>query len=176
MNEQYKTQALAFESKGFTNPQRFAHGALGLVTELHEFVNANGRFNQIEELGDMAWFLTLCIDALASEQLHQHFTPVPVEVYQIEKRVIAIADFAKRWMFYGTYNPGHVEDVAVAIEYIMSFIASEAGVLGYNLQTVLNKNIAKLSARYPDKVFNADKALNRNVAGEYKAMEGQSND
>ncbi len=42
--------------------------------------------------------------------------------------------------------------------------------LGLTWSTVLEKNIAKLEARYPDLRYDSEKSLNRNVAAEKAAM------
>lgn len=47
-------------------------------------------------------------------------------------------------------------------------------VLKLETSTVLERNIEKLSARYPGKVFSAEKALNRDLDTERKILEGES--
>ena len=42
--------------------------------------------------------------------------------------------------------------------------------IGVTMDDVLNKNIAKLEARYPGFTFDADKAINRDKAAEQAAM------
>lgn len=55
---------------------------------------------------------------------------------------------------------------------IMWGIALMCDTLGFDLEDVMRTNIAKLEARYPEKCFSADRALNRDIAAEQAAMKG----
>ena len=49
-------------------------------------------------------------------------------------------------------------------------IALMCDTLGFTIEEVMEKNIAKLEARYPDKKFDADRAINRDNEAEQEAM------
>lgn len=53
---------------------------------------------------------------------------------------------------------------------LMWYIINLCTVLGFDLEKILDKNIAKLKTRYPNK-FEADKALNRNLTSERSILE-----
>lgn len=53
----------------------------------------------------------------------------------------------------------------------MWYIANICNINNWNLEDILETNIKKLEARYPDK-FNQDKAVNRNLEVEREILEG----
>lgn len=63
-----------------------------------------------------------------------------------------------------------VDHVVEELGDIMWYINLMIQGLGLTWSTVLEKNIAKLEARYPDLRYDSEKSLNRNVAAEKAAM------
>ena len=60
------------------------------------------------------------------------------------------------------------EEVGDLMWYVINFCS----VMGFNLEDILEQNIAKLRARYPEK-FTEDKAINRDLAKEREILETQ---
>ena len=58
------------------------------------------------------------------------------------------------------------EEVGDLMWYVINFCS----VMGFNLEDILEQNIAKLRARYPEK-FTEDKAINRNLIKEREILE-----
>ena len=77
----------------------------------------------------------------------------------------------KRFFAYG--KPLDKHNIKEELGDLMWGIALMCDTLGFTLEDVLAMNIAKLEARYPNAKFNADHAINRDVAAEKAAMKGQ---
>jgi len=65
-----------------------------------------------------------------------------------------------------------VVNVGEEIADIMWYISNLCRIKGINLEEMLQRNIDKLKARYPDK-FSQEKALNRNLDKERDILEGK---
>ena len=59
-----------------------------------------------------------------------------------------------------------IEEIGDAMFYVNGLLE----LIGVEMSEVLEKNIAKLEARYPDLRFDADKAVNRDKVAEQEAM------
>ena len=79
-----------------------------------------------------------------------------------------LADAYKRHVFYGA----HVDPVNVVEEVgdICWYLAILMDELGFDFDTAMEKNIAKLQKRYPGKFTERD-AVTRNLEGERKVLE-----
>lgn len=73
-----------------------------------------------------------------------------------------VADLFKKYMFQG--HALDVEHVAKELGDIAWYLAITANAIGYDLDTVLEMNVAKLKARYPEG-FEVSRSTNR-VAGD----------
>lgn len=80
-----------------------------------------------------------------------------------------LADTFKKKMAYGK----EIDWVNIVEELgdLMFYIAGFANFNNLNLEQVIDLNIQKLMARYPNR-FDADKALNRDLEAERKILEG----
>jgi NTP pyrophosphatase (non-canonical NTP hydrolase) len=58
---------------------------------------------------------------------------------------------------------------------IFWYLANFCTINGFDIEEILDTNIKKLEARYPDK-FSKDKAINRNLGAERKILEGNNID
>ena len=67
-------------------------------------------------------------------------------------------------------KPMDVINMAEEIGDLMWYIANYCRVMGFDFEEILEKNIAKLKARYPEK-FTADKANHRDLEKERKILE-----
>jgi NTP pyrophosphatase (non-canonical NTP hydrolase) len=74
----------------------------------------------------------------------------------------------KRMFAYGKEVDTH--NVKAELGDILWGIALMCDTLGFTLEDVMETNIAKLEARYPDLRFNADHAINRDTDKEQAAM------
>ena len=85
-----------------------------------------------------------------------------------------VADVIKKHYAYGkTLDVQHlVEEVGDIMFYLNGLLAE----VDVEWSEVLELNIKKLEARYPDLRFNADHAINRDVNAEQKAMLAQALD
>ena len=155
-----------FNKPGTSPLHDLLHGALGLVTELHEYRNAVDRVHKMEELGDLMWFATL-LRQTALAQITE-YSPVPINEPIFNGSVIArVCDIAKRWMQYG--KAPSQDDWAFVASVTASII--EVIVLDdFDLDQVLQKNYDKLEARFGAK-FSTDRAIDRDTANERKVLE-----
>lgn len=81
-------------------------------------------------------------------------------------------DALKKHLFYGKLLD--VVNLEEELGDMMWFIAYACRVLGLDLGTVMDKNIAKLAIRYPNRFQEWD-ALNRDLVTERKILEGKNN-
>ena len=165
---------------------RLLHGAMGLCTEVGElFENLIAQVisggppdltNIVEELGDGYWYAAEIYNALDLEMPTPVITPrgditVFDNVYDLFRLATiagSVQDALKRTLFYGApLNVDLIENMTA------EFILLSAKILlgeGISVESVMEKNIAKLQARFPDK-FDSDKALNRDLAAERAELE-----
>lgn len=79
-------------------------------------------------------------------------------------------DQFKKHIFYG--KPLDLVNLQEELGDLMWYIAILLDYLGISLEEIMAQNNAKLRARYPEK-FTEDNALNRDLDGERKVLEGQ---
>lgn len=79
-------------------------------------------------------------------------------------------DQLKKHMFYG--KDLDVVNLMEEVGDLMWYVAILSRAMGWRLEAVLAKNIAKLRARYPQK-FETEQALNRDLALERQVLEGE---
>lgn len=82
-----------------------------------------------------------------------------------------VLDVVKKTFAYG--KPLNKDHLVEEIGDICFYISGLIGMIGSSWDEVMNVNVAKLEARYPDAKFNADHAINRDVAAEQAAMKGK---
>lgn len=167
------------ESTSWYDPnQRLLHAAMGLCTEMAELYEIQSEQHQLEELGDVCWYLALGLDALGHsfEDVPTINTEEFLSIVRGEDPGQALAiysaellDMVKKQIFYGReINVAKAVDLLVMIKNVL--IQGIAAVeLDYDLEDVVNANVKKLMARFPDK-FSEDAANNRDVKEEYAAM------
>lgn len=79
-------------------------------------------------------------------------------------------DLMKRQLFYGKHPT--TAQIVEELGDLMWYAAIAIDEIGASFEEVWAKNIAKLRVRYPDK-FMEDKAINRDLPQEQKALEGK---
>jgi len=167
---EYRKLAVRTESRQFTFEgeavARVCHGALGLVTELHELDRSDSTLNNIEELGDVLWYVAIICDALNIGT----FECKMADRTDAGQAAAVICDKVKRWHWYR--KPITDEDllgVKNALGMIVGYITWLAAFTGVTMEDVMERNIRKLAIRYPHK-FDDYRAENRDIQSEQKAL------
>lgn len=161
---------------------RFLHHSIGMTTEAGEMmenVGRNDNVNWIEEKGDGWWYISrMCeVMGIKMEDLNQyHVTPIsPVSNINEIPALLAIEsaqlmDCAKRFFYYG--KPLNREKALSHISNYNHYLLRGCELLKISPFDVLQRNIDKLTARYPER-FDSDKAVNRDLEAERKALQGE---
>lgn len=156
-----------------------SHMVLGMdseIVELRMAVKNKDKVNIAEELADFMWYFC---NYLTFRNL-----PIPL---QLELRLVSksktnecinhlydfvslLQDHTKKLLAYG--KPINIHEEEDNLILIYNTILRIVKVQKLDLEDALDKNIAKLKLRYPDK-FDADKAINRDVQAERKILEGE---
>jgi NTP pyrophosphatase (non-canonical NTP hydrolase) len=134
---------------------RVVHAAIGLMTEAVELHQFSTMVNLKEELGDICWYAAIAMDSfglndessMASIGLESE---VPTVNVSSERRVMVI--------IYAASDKEILDSVRI--------ICNAHGIL---FSDVLESNIRKLKARYPEK-FTSEKAIVRDLAAESEAL------
>lgn len=152
---------------------RLTHAALGLSTEAIELGSATTLENQIEELGDIAWFAALACRALkitpSIEMAHPADEPRG-------KHIIVLCElFASRvkaGLFYGwvTKPTDSNIDAWAQVPARILILCEQMSQLYCNGR-LFESNIQKLTARYEKAKFSEEKSLNREPEVEMAALQ-----
>ena len=89
-------------------------------------------------------------------------------LFGVTTEVGELMDVFKKYLAYG--KPIDWVNVREELGDIMYYLASFCNINGIDLEDVLERNVRKLEARYPEK-FNEQDALNRNLANEREILE-----
>ena len=192
--EDYKELALRTEStklplteetvtRGLSN--RLFHAILGIQTEINEIYDAiedknytdYDIVNILEEFGDMSWYLAIACDdrklvidfnvaAIDERYIVENFKIK--EIRQIESELL---DHSKKVMFYGKQLDEKLVDAGV--KELLNLVFNSILSLQGNIKNVLQANILKLKARYPDS-FSDFHAENRDLVKEREILEDNS--
>ena len=87
----------------------------------------------------------------------------------MQTEVAEIADVYKKCIAYK--KPRDFVNIKEELGDAMWYIANLCNMHGWDLRDILDTNIAKLEARYPEK-FTEEQALNRNLSVERQILEG----
>jgi hypothetical protein len=162
------------------------HGAIGIATEMEEFVSCYGGLtkkqnfdlvNASEELADMAWYL-----AIFARKLNIDLS-VPVNdglylthsnefsVFTEEMTVLSgqLLDIFKKKMFYNrAYNTEKISDIIIKMHSHIWCLSTYCLKVPFGI--ALQNNIDKLRKRFPDK-FETNLANNRDLNAERMELE-----
>lgn len=168
-----KYQTLARRTESFIGDidYRLDHACKGLVTESIELFAADDDANEVEELGDILWYLDLGCAALGINLSDLNFDRIPTDRKDIDYILIAVGDFTdilKREKFYRASQ--NADGVKECFSRILAHIISICTEKGYELVDVMEKNIEKLAKRYPDK-YSDELATNRDLEKERAVFE-----
>ena len=167
--QQYQQQAKRTCASLGRHELDLSHMALGLnseIVELDEAINNKDFVNIKEEIGDCFFYLINTFYFLNVEATNMSYL-IPVgddHVKQLYNLVSEYQNDLKRHIAYGkglkTVNLNQVQMKLMEIVTLYDF----------DLTEILDKNIAKLKKRFPDK-FTQDKAINRDTNAERKILE-----
>lgn len=160
-----------FKSNELIQKLRLLHCAIGLCTEVGEFqenlTHNRDKINLYEEVGDLLWYCAIGFNTLdfnnelilsckACEQtLEKARDNLVMDVGMLQGII-------KRSLFYG--KPLDESGILQLLVYIWNNCAMIT-----DLEPIMEKNIAKLRARYPEK-FTNEHALNRDLEKELEAL------
>ena len=174
--KEYQQLALRTEARNpeHTQADRWNHGVLGFITEYDEFYNTRSHVEIVEEFGDLMWYIALLAD-VANVDLSIIEQPLVLTGW-VNTWAAKCADIGKRWKYYNIPPSESALIEAVSQLYVHMRehwikIVAEDG----NFSEALDRNIAKLRARYPEK-FTTEAAANRDLVAERAALEGVANE
>lgn len=153
---------------------RLGHALLGITSEIAEVRDTTETPDLVEEYGDMFWYLNLGCAALNTSideiELigYEGDALDPIDAIVIQQGIIA--DKLKRAIYYG--KEFEYDDVLKALAKIKINLIIACEDIEENYEDVLDANIRKLSQRYPDLKFDAERAINRDLEKEKKALQG----
>lgn len=164
----------------------FAHAVLGVVTEMHELSEATDPLNEIEELGDLAFYveaMLIVLNDMAPLSRFLRYSDIEAAQKRLATRdamstaTVEWLDLAKRWVGYGKAPTMSVYELAIEMVALretvfMSFVGTHGPDM-YN-QAVIT-NVKKLMKRYNGIKFDAERAVNRDVVAEREVMEKSLN-
>lgn len=133
------------------------HCSMGAMTEIIEYINAGSNEhltveqNQIEELGDIIWYLAIGIDLVKDQPIYikannEHIYVDDVTVYGMLKFVGEMLDVCKRTIYYRKEF-----DSKRFIYNLMYATVAWHKLAGDNASDIMKKNIDKLAKRYGGK-------------------------
>lgn len=144
-----------------------AHMVLGMNTELEELVTSTDVVNTGEELADIAWYLANYMNLRKIE-----FFPALMEdrVFDAGNLVGPIAELQNIIKGYIAYDkPINIIKEKKMLGAIMEALILIAFRNNIKLEDCLERNIAKLRVRYPDK-FSKDRAIERDTRAEREVL------
>jgi len=158
---------------------RLLHASLGICTEVGELVHNRvylgstelQKLNLIEELGDAFWYVAIASDVLnldLNKIIETNISKVlPNNLDVLVIKSSELLDIFKKAIFYKKYLDER--RIVMIVEDIVSALIELINEHNLNLDEILEKNINKLTARYPNK-FDSNKAINRDLNAEHKTL------
>lgn len=164
------------ESTSWHQPnERLLHAAMGLCTEVAELFEVEDDQHELEEIGDVLWYLALAHDVLGLQWEIDGDIVInargdgPLDgltIYATE-----LLDMVKKQIFYGKpLNEEKAKEAILAIKIIL-LVAMDNDESPFTFDDAVEANVRKLKRRYPEK-FTEEAAVNRDVKAEYAAMNG----
>lgn len=159
----YIEEVVKLESTLYTDEaHRFAHAAIGLVTESLEIIIAQENDdldNLFEEIGDTYWYVALMCHVL--DMTMEEVEAIDAQVENEGMVPFILLDNAKKALFYGRTIDR--DTMAVLLSVIIQTLREEVEDQGWTVDQVLEGNIQKLKKRYGEK-FSTEAAINREIA------------
>lgn len=147
---------------------RLLHGVMGVCTELAELSISNSTANRYEEIGDVFWYLAIIDDVID----YSSYAPGQPISWENGLHIVGnMQDVIKRIVFYGTpLDEQAVCKLRDSCWQILSFLSRMKVHELESYEAYWVANITKLEKRYPELLFDKDKAINRNVEEELSHM------
>lgn len=156
-----------------TTAVRLLHSALGMSTEISELVGALRKgdpVNIVEELGDVMWYWAVGMDALGLTTLQPLRSMLQIQDYRdgmpLVDAICAWADLVRRHVVHG-------KPLAINAGEVLLDVYRNVGLLalahGADMRVVMEKNIAKLRVRFPEK-YDGVRFENRDLEAERVAL------
>lgn len=171
----------------------FTHVVLGILTECDEYLHATDWVHALEEVGDHMFFVTAFRIVLREHMGAEAFIAVTLQATSVleaqinsaygrrvkevllEQSVFAM-DLCKRWVGYGKEPtvPQLTELVGrlLAVSGVVQGSGEHFGQIDFS--QAQRVNVEKLLDRYNGTRFNADRAVNRDLAHERETLERAS--
>lgn len=156
------------------------HCAIGFSTEVGELIEAfmkeqSDTVNIAEEIADQMWYISNLANFIGFDlSTVELFTELEPEISDedLAGRLTVLQgkllDVFKKHIFYGKELERHkLKEILYCCVLELNNLSNY---LDFNLGDLLDKNIAKLKIRFPDK-FTSENALNRNLTEERKTLE-----
>jgi hypothetical protein len=164
----------------------FAHAVLGIATEIQELRAAKDEPNRLEEGGDLTFYgfalsqvaydhLGLSPDfrdpldragMFEAEMLANSFGPRHA---RIDVLLTYLLDEAKRWVGYGK-EPKNLRRSILLGHWVIAETFEDCGMTA-TLERIVKTNVEKLLERYNGVMFDADRAVNRDLTAERTILE-----
>lgn len=170
------------------------HAAIGLVTEIQEIKTDASKQ---EEISDSSWFLNLAADSVDADfaaMVHEATINVrrnllatsslaaDGQMDKLNRAAIHLLDCAKASIYYGRKEHKNFLPKGEKLSWrdtVLNDVKSAAEAVAYlcviwkiDIYETLEKNIAKLALRYPEK-FDTNKASNRDVKSELEVFKSK---
>jgi len=170
---QYRIETLRTLPDLGSEKLNLSHMAMGLAGELHELkiaISKRDTVNVEEELADWGWYAS----NLANMQEIDLVMQTDVSNFNWDHLVIAtgqITEVVKRFVAYN--KPIDKVLLQKHLQYGFNVLCNfYDGGAKANFPQAMERNIAKLKARFPEK-FSDDLAINRNLENERNVLEGK---
>jgi hypothetical protein len=173
--------------------QHVIHMALGVVGELGELIDATKKVaiygkewdktNLTEEVGDVAWYIANYCDDMQVHPgiLQTAFDSGFIDGFKQRDKISSALDIGGNLLVLAlaanaaclqltTAKPGEA-DAVQAVAGLANILGVFCSMVDVDISEALEKNIAKLKARYGDK-FSEHSALNRDLGAERVVLEG----
>ena len=160
---------------------------LGVVTEVHEYLNATDEVNALEELGDLEFFVEAFAqvvddvtgdrpDLSDDDMLAAAVKWAPLDgdlMPAIQDTLHDLTNTVKRWVGYGK-QPANLPELWKTAAFV-AFAANQVGSHPTtDRQQVRAANVRKLLKRYPEGEFSQMRATVRDVEAEREAIQGNT--
>lgn len=172
-------QALARRTESISGVQnenmesfRLIHMQFGLTTEIIEFKNSEDEANDVEELGDIFWYLDGACDVFGVDidklfrVRHKDLEAVDLMLYGLGE----FTDLLKRRYYYRLDDAAFRNKALHALSLIDTGLSDIIVECDYNISDILEKNIEKLRIRMPGK-FEGVQFVDRDLEKERSVFE-----
>lgn len=165
--------------------QKLLHAVIGSLTEIEEILqnfdgeslitDADKQGSIAEETADIFWYISILYRELNLQDENLSFTTdVPksplITLTNLISVLLKMLDSLKKKIYYNKeIDMSSFKDMSYQSHYLLVLFCNYYKT---DIGLILDKNIAKLKARYGDK-FSTERAINRDLENERKILENQ---